>query len=100
MKKLTGRYIITGSRSSNRERRWGERRKVEDAGQHPGCFPTPTETATPETAPLQPPLLLPSAPGSVRAQAGFFSLLVSSIKNHLLPLPGKLKTNEAFKKIA
>lgn len=52
MKKLTGRYIITGSRSSNRERRWGERRKVEGAGQHPGCFPTPTETATPENSPF------------------------------------------------
>lgn len=41
--KLTGRYIITGSRSSNRKRGRGERRKVEGAGQHPGLHPPPPQ---------------------------------------------------------
>lgn len=36
LRKLTGRYIITGSRSSNRKRRAGARRGVEGAGRRPG----------------------------------------------------------------
>lgn len=56
MRKLTGRYIITGSRSNNRKSREG---REEESGRNRPTSWAARPTAPLETVPLQPPLLCP-----------------------------------------
>lgn len=95
MRKLTGRYIITGSRSNNRKRREGSQ---EESGRNWPTSWAARPTAPLETVPLATTAALPSAPPPTRAPAALFSLRLSNIYNPLPCLPGELVTNKAFKK--
>lgn len=94
VRKLAGRYIITGSRRNNRKRREGASRRVEGTADILGCPPD----SSPGNGPFASSAALPSAPPPTRAPAALFSLRLSNIYNPLPRRPGDLVTNKAFKK--
>ena len=89
MRKLTGRYIITGSRSSNRKRRAGSE---EGSGRN-----RPTSWAARPTAALEAVPLQPRLPGPPLRHPALCPLRLSNIYSPLPRLPGELVTNRAFK---